>query len=110
MDGWHGTFQRALESLSENSKTATLYVHGSLKVMLYSPDGEDKQIPHDRDEVYFIASGAGEFQLGDSRFAFGPGDVIFVPAGAEHRFAEFGDDLASWVMFYGPTGGEAEKE
>ena len=109
MDGWHGTLERALESLSGNSKTATLFVHGSLKVMMYCPQGEDKQIPHDRDEVYFIAKGTGEFQLGESRFAYGPGDTIFVPAGADHRFAEFSDDLASWVIFYGPKGGEAEQ-
>ena len=106
MDGWHGTLQRALESLSDDSNTATLFVHGSLKLMLYTPVGVDNQIPHDRDEVYFVARGSGQFQLGDSRFAFGPGDVIFVPAGAEHRFVEFTDDLATWVMFYGPTGGE----
>jgi len=107
MDGWHGTVQRALESLSDGKQTATLFVHGTLKVMLYCPEGVDNQIPHDRDEVYVVAKGEGQFQLGESRFGFGPGDVIFVPAGAEHRFAEFSDDLAAWVMFYGPTGGEA---
>jgi len=24
-----------------------------------------------------------------------------------HRFEEFTDDLAAWVVFYGPEGGEA---
>ena len=37
---------------------------------------------------------------------FGPGDLLFVPAGVEHRFEEFSDDLAVWVVFYGPDGGE----
>jgi hypothetical protein len=27
--------------------------------------------------------------------------------GCVHRFEEFSDDLAVWVMFYGPDGGEA---
>jgi len=38
---------------------------------------------------------------------FGPGDVLFVPAFAEHRFESFTDDLVVWVLFYGPEGGEA---
>lgn len=35
-----------------------------------------------------------------------PGDLLFVPAGVVHRFEEFTDDFATWVMFYGPEGGE----
>jgi hypothetical protein len=31
---------------------------------------------------------------------------MFVAAGVEHRFEDFTDDLAVWVMFYGPEGGE----
>jgi hypothetical protein len=27
----------------------------------------------------------------------------------EHRFEEFSDDLAVWVIFYGPEGGEAAR-
>jgi hypothetical protein len=30
-------------------------------------------------------------------------------AGVEHRFEEFNDDLAVWVLFYGPDGGEQEE-
>jgi hypothetical protein len=29
-----------------------------------------------------------------------------VPAFESHQFEEFTDDLAVWVMFYGPDGGE----
>jgi hypothetical protein len=32
--------------------------------------------------------------------------MLFVPAGVVHRFEDFSDDLAIWVMFYGPEGGE----
>lgn len=28
-------------------------------------------------------------------------------AGAEHRFVEFTPDFATWVVFWGPPGGEA---
>jgi mannose-6-phosphate isomerase-like protein (cupin superfamily) len=39
--------------------------------------------------------------------AFEPGDVMFVAAGTEHHLEDFTEDLAVWVVFYGPTGGEA---
>jgi len=108
MGGWHGILQQALQNLSEapDRRTATLFMHGSLKVMLYTPRGSDTQVPHDRDEVYVIVGGSGRFRLGDNTFRFKTGDVIFVPSGAEHRFEQFTDDLAAWVMFYGPSGGE----
>ena len=32
---------------------------------------------------------------------------MFVAAGGEHRFEDFTEDLAVWVVFYGPAGGEA---
>jgi hypothetical protein len=31
---------------------------------------------------------------------------LFAAAGVEHRFENFSDDLALWVIFYGPEGGE----
>jgi hypothetical protein len=31
---------------------------------------------------------------------------MFVAAGVEHRFEDFSADLAVWVIFYGPPGGE----
>ena len=30
-----------------------------------------------------------------------PGDLIFVPAGREHRFLEFTEDFKTWVVFFG---------
>jgi hypothetical protein len=38
---------------------------------------------------------------------FGPGDLLFVPPGVAHCFEEFTDELAVWVLFYGPPGGES---
>jgi len=34
-------------------------------------------------------------------------DFLFVPSGVEHHFENFSDDLAVWVIFYGPEGGES---
>ena len=90
---------------------ALLFERGSLKLYFYEPRGEDRQPVHDQDEVYVVISGFGSFAVGDSqeslqRQAFGPGDAIFVPAGAVHRFENFTDDFETWVIMYGPEGGE----
>ena len=90
----------------EGERFVELFGHGTLSVELYAPRGHDPQSPHTRDEVYVVATGRGQFRNGEMRHPFGPGDVLFVPAGVTHRFEEFGDDLAVWVFFYGPEGGE----
>ena len=86
-----------------------LFQHGTLSVELYAPRGSDPQQPHTRDEVYVVVQGSGQFRNGDARHAFGTGDLLFVPAGVVHRFEDFTDDLAVWVIFYGPEGGEARR-
>jgi mannose-6-phosphate isomerase-like protein (cupin superfamily) len=83
------------------------FSHGSLIVELYAPAGADPQSPHDRDEVYFIISGSGDFIVAAERTTFSAGDALFVPAYTEHRFEGFTPDFAAWVVFYGPIGGEA---
>jgi mannose-6-phosphate isomerase-like protein (cupin superfamily) len=83
-----------------------LFQHGTLSIELYAPRGHDPQTPHSKDEVYVVVQGSGQFRNGDARHGFGPGDVLFVPAGVTHRFEEFTDDLAVWVIFYGPEGAE----
>ena len=80
--------------------------HGSMSVEIYRPINTDPQTPHQQDELYVIISGSGRFMLNGNYTDFRQGDVIFVPAGAEHRFENFTDDFATWVIFYGPEGGE----
>lgn len=85
---------------------AAMLEHGSLTVEIYAPRGSDPQSPHTRDEVYVVVQGSGEFINGASREPFGSGDLLFVPAGVEHRFINFTEDFVVWVIFYGPEGGE----
>lgn len=85
-----------------------LFRHGTLEVEIYRPRGVDRQQPHKRDEVYVVIAGHGSFVNGDTRRPFAPGDLLFVPAGVTHRFEDFSDDFATWVIFYGPEGGERD--
>ena len=106
---WHvSAAQAAATPLPEGRRSAEILRHGSLEVRWYAPKGVDPQTPHDRDEIYIVASGRGHFVRGAERVAFGPNDMLFVPAGTEHRFEDFSDDFATWVVFWGATGGERD--
>lgn len=108
----HGRCSSIVEALEavKNSKSplpsAAIFEHGTLQVKMYRPAQVDKQQPHDRDEVYFVAGGSGWFVNGSERHPFTSGDMLFVPAGVVHRFEGFSDDFCTWVVFYGPEGGE----
>ena len=54
-----------------------------------------------------VVAGHGTFFCDGERTPFARGDALFAPARAVHRFEDFSDDLAVWVMFYGAEGGEA---
>ena len=92
----------------QKQNSVSLFEHGSMVVKLYAPVGSDAQTPHSRDEIYVIARGAGEFVCGETRQPFAVNDVLFVASGLQHRFENFTDDFATWVLFYGPEGGEID--
>lgn len=87
-------------------KFVELFKHGSMSVELYQPEKVDLQTPHRQDEIYVVISGNGKFICGEQVFDFQALDVLFVPAGVEHRFVDFSADFKVWVIFYGPDGGE----
>jgi mannose-6-phosphate isomerase-like protein (cupin superfamily) len=100
------TKEAAVALTSVSTEFVTLFKHGSMQVEWYQPNKIDRQTPHRQDELYVIACGSGMFYNNGERTSFGVGDVLFVPAGNEHRFENFTDDFATWVIFYGPDGGE----
>lgn len=108
---WRMALGEASRRLEENRSPDTkpyevVMRHGTMHVGLYAPRGRDPQQPHVQDEVYVVMRGAGQFICGDAQHAFAAGDVLFVPAGVDHRFVDFTDDFNAWVVFYGPDGGE----
>ncbi len=102
------TLQAALIAAEESSDKdyGVLLEHGTLELGFYTPVGTDSQSPHDQDESYLVQSGSGFFVHGDKREPFEPGEALFLPSGDTHRFEDFSDDFAAWVVFYGPEGGE----
>lgn len=89
----------------EGKLFTNIFKRGDLVVEIYAPHGTDLQQPHTRDEIYFVAHGEGLYTCGDTRQPFGAGDFLFAPAGVAHRFEDFSEDLAVWVIFFGSEGG-----
>jgi mannose-6-phosphate isomerase-like protein (cupin superfamily) len=97
---------RALIPGPAGEHSASVLRRGTLDVRLSLPVLPNQQTPHAQDEVYVIVSGKGVLCHDGRREPFEAGDLVFVAAGADHHFEEFGDDLAVWVVFFGPQGGE----
>jgi mannose-6-phosphate isomerase-like protein (cupin superfamily) len=97
----------------ENAFTATGAAHyverlrvPDLSVGTYSipAGGHDGQSPHTEDEIYVVTAGRARMVATSGSAEVGPGTVIFVPGGEEHRFVDVTEDLALIVVF-----GPAEK-
>ncbi len=110
---WLATLAQAKAApIPQGARSALLMRHGTMTLRYYAPKNHDPQTPHEQDEIYIVAAGHGTFALGSAedsleRRRFGPGDAIFAPAGWIHRFEDFSQDFATWVVFWGPKGGEA---
>ena len=91
----------------------SLLRHGTLNALLslgrFAPLPRPTD-PHTQDEVYVVLRGRGIFFHDGERDPFAAGDLLFVAAGTEHRFEDFTEDLAVWVLFYGPQGGEVASQ
>lgn len=61
--------------------------------------GVDDQSPHREDEVYVVTAGRARIVTPGAEAAVGPGAVIFVPAGEEHRFVDVTEELTLLVLF-----------
>lgn len=82
-----------------------LFRKNGVQIEVYKPVGHDPQQPHWCDEVYAVISGEGNFRNGEEKHPFKAGDLMFVPAGVKHRFEDFSDDFATWVIFFGSPDG-----
>lgn len=67
--------------------------------------GADDQSPHREDEIYVVTAGRARIVTPDAEAQVGPGSVVFVPAGEEHRFVDVTEDLLLLVLFAPPYSG-----
>ena len=69
--------------------------------VLVAPEA-DRQQPHADDEVYVGLEGTGVLEVAGESVPIGPGQAIFVEAGAEHRFTAY-ESLSVLVVSTRPT-------
>jgi mannose-6-phosphate isomerase-like protein (cupin superfamily) len=82
------------EFLRRDSMSAGLYVLRARE--------DDPQTPHNEDELYYVVSGRGRMRVAEHDRPVGPGSIIFVAAGVEHRFHSITSDLTVLVVFAPP--------
>lgn len=85
----------------------TAMSHGTMSVEAFAINELDRQSPHEQDELYFVQRGSGTLTIEGVAHACKAGDALFVGAGQVHRFSDCSRDFATWVVFWGPKGGEA---
>ena len=91
-------------SFVEHLRSAAL----SLGTYSIPAGGADDQVPHAEDEVYVVLAGRAAFTGGGTTVEVGPGSVLSVPAGEQHRFHDVAEDLAVLVLFAPPYSGRPE--
>ena len=82
------------EFLRRDSMSAGLYVLRARE--------QDPQTPHGQDELYYVVSGRGRIRVHEHDRPVGPGSIVFVEAGVEHRFHTITSDLTVLVVFAPP--------
>ncbi len=82
--------------------------HLSVGTYSIAVGGTDTQSPHTEDEVYVVLAGRARLVADSGSARVGPGSVIYVPAGEEHRFVDVAESLAVLVIFAPPEYSVAE--
>ncbi len=82
------------EFLRRNSMSAGLYV--------LDAGAEDPQQPHSEDELYYVIEGRAVLEVAGEQRPVQPGSILFVAAGAAHRFHSIATKL-SMVVFFAPA-------
>ncbi len=78
----------------------TAFRRGQVSLEFFAPRGADYQTFHEEDEFYFIVGGTGTLLIESEKFECAAGDAFFVPAKIRHRFENFSEDFATWVLFF----------
>ncbi|MEO7689208.1 MAG: cupin domain-containing protein [Sphingomonas sp.] len=82
-------------------RSAEIFVDGDLEVRFAARPTDGPQVPHLRDEIYFVASGAGRYRVEETVTTVSAGDVLFCAAQTPHGFEGISEDFSVWVLFYG---------
>ena len=83
--------EAAKERLADKGGYEVVHESDGIEIGVYvlvAPE-PDRQQPHADDEVYVVLDGHGELEVEGKPVELHPGNAVFVPAGAEHRFTGY---------------------
>src|SRR5262245_34852532 len=87
---FHTNLTQAAMSNSYFRKELYTTERSQIVVMSIEPGDDIGAEVHELDQVLVFVSGEGEFNVGEKRGKVQPGDVVVVPAHAEHNFVNTG--------------------
>jgi mannose-6-phosphate isomerase-like protein (cupin superfamily) len=82
----------------------------SLTVVRWLAGTVDDQTPHAEDEVYHVVRGSGRITVAGETAPVGPGSIVYVAAGVEHRFHDIAADLEVLVLWAPPRRVPADRQ
>ena len=90
-----------LDEMEEDQRWSAFLRGKNLLTGIYvlQAGAEDKQQPHETDEVYYVIDGTAKFQSGQIDQVVKTGDVIFVAAHQVHQFYDITKELKLLVFF-----------
>ncbi|HSR24573.1 MAG TPA: cupin domain-containing protein, partial [Candidatus Eisenbacteria bacterium] len=62
----------------------------------------DTQQPHTEDEVYYVVGGRGRIAVAGEQRPVGPGSIVYVATGVDHRFTDLEEELQV-LVFWAPA-------
>jgi|SRR6266487_5073962 mannose-6-phosphate isomerase-like protein (cupin superfamily) len=74
----------------------------SLGLAIWPAGSVDTQQPHTEDEVYYVVEGRARITVAGEVRPVGPGSIVFVGIGVEHRFHDIEEDLRVLVFWAPP--------
>lgn len=99
---FHTSLTQAAMSNSFFRKELFTTERSQIVVMSIEPGDDIGAEVHDLDQVLVFVSGEGEFQVGNQKGKVQPGDVVVVPAHAEHNFVNTGSEPLKLYTVYAP--------
>jgi mannose-6-phosphate isomerase-like protein (cupin superfamily) len=71
-----------------------------------NPIDVPRHVHHDRDELFYVLEGEHLFTVGDTRYAAGPGDLVFGPRGVPHAQQRVVPRVGRVLTLFAPAGFE----
>jgi mannose-6-phosphate isomerase-like protein (cupin superfamily) len=66
--------------------------------------GPPRHFHHEQDEWFYVIKGDFAFEVGDERFALGPGDSLLAPRIVPHGWAHVGEEPGTLLLAVQPAG------